>query len=194
MQHFLKKLNQRGFTLIEIAIVLTIVGLVIGGIWLAASTVLNNNRIAEASRQVLQIVQNTKNLFTTQTGNAPAAGFTHVAGIAAGVFPAGSVITQGAAQITKHPFSTGNVNSITMAGVGNQVTLNYGVGAPPAATALSQDACIAIATTVATPANFQRYGIITVNGLNAAAAANVNAIIASCPVGNTDVNIVFTVP
>lgn len=184
--------NQKGFTLIEIAIVLTIVGLVIGGIWLAASTVLNNNRKSEATRQIIQIVQNVKNLFANQTGTNPAANFDQDVARDAGVFPAGMVV----GNFVRQPFATNlGANSVTMTNNGaNQITLNYGVGAPPANTSLPRDACIEIATRVATPENFGRYGIVSVNGLTAATATNAAAIAASCTAADTDVNIIFSVP
>ena len=46
--------NCSGFTLIEIAIVLTIVGLLIGGIWLAAATVLENKKRNDFATEMLQ--------------------------------------------------------------------------------------------------------------------------------------------
>lgn len=182
--------NQKGFTLIEIAIVLTIVGLVIGGIWLAASTVLNNNKKSAATSQIIQIVQNTKNLFANQTGSNPAQNFDEDVGREAGIFPAGMVV----GTAIRHPFSTGTANSVTMNGATNRITLNYGLGAPPTDTALPRDACIEIATRVATTENFGRYGIVSVNGLTAATATNATRIAGSCTATNTDVNIIFTVP
>lgn len=184
--------NQRGFTLIEIAIVLTIVGLVIGGIWLAASTVLNNNKKSEMARQVIQIVQNTKNLFANQTGANPATGFTQANARTAGIFPAGMVV----GNFVRHPFATSTTaDSVTVNGTGgNQITLIIGTGA--GAVALPQDACIELVTRVATQENFSRYGIASVNGLTA--GTNVNALAATCSGGaapaNNPVTIVFNVP
>ncbi|HRJ12442.1 MAG TPA: type II secretion system protein [Alphaproteobacteria bacterium] len=181
--------NQKGFTLIEIAIVLTIVGLVIGGIWLAASTVLNNNKKSELSRQVVQIVQNTKNLFANQTGASPATGFTTDTARNAGVFPAGMVV----GNFVRHPFATVlTANSVTLnANAGNQLTLLLGTAANP----LPRDACIELVTRVATQENFSRYGIFSVNGLTA--GATVQNLSATCNVadpGNNPVTIIFNVP
>ena len=61
------KNNKRGFNLIEIAIVLAVIGLVIGGIYVAASAVTENNRKQNTQKQLLQIVQNTRAIFATQT-------------------------------------------------------------------------------------------------------------------------------
>ncbi len=61
---------RRGFNLIEVAIVLGVVGLVIGGIWVAAAAVQSNLREADASKGLLQIVQNVRNLYYGQTPTA----------------------------------------------------------------------------------------------------------------------------
>jgi prepilin-type N-terminal cleavage/methylation domain-containing protein len=47
--------RRRGFTLTEIAIVLGIVGLILGAIWTAASHVYANNRVTTAVRQIVTI-------------------------------------------------------------------------------------------------------------------------------------------
>ena len=67
MQITLRCLNNRhcrkGFSLVEAAIVLGVVGLVIGGIWLAASAVQQNMRINRTVSGIAIIAQNYKNLF-----------------------------------------------------------------------------------------------------------------------------------
>lgn len=183
--------NQRGFTLIEIAIVLTIVGLVIGGIWLAASTVLNNNKKTEATRQIIQIVQNTKNLFANQTGANPATGFNQASAIASGIYPAGMVINNAN---VRHPFATTtNADSVTVAGAGNAVTLTYGNAA--VGRQFPQDACVETALRVGTQENFQRYGIVSINGLGAGSTpAQLTATCNVAPPGNNPVVVVFNVP
>ncbi|MCL2469947.1 MAG: prepilin-type N-terminal cleavage/methylation domain-containing protein [Alphaproteobacteria bacterium] len=47
----------RGFTLTEAAIVLGIVGLLLGAIWVAAAAVYNNMRISTTTTQILQMAQ-----------------------------------------------------------------------------------------------------------------------------------------
>lgn len=59
--------RQRGFNLIEIAIVLAVVGLIIGGIYTAASAVTENNRRRNTQTQLLTIVQNIRTTFASQT-------------------------------------------------------------------------------------------------------------------------------
>jgi len=75
--------RKKGFTLTEIAIVLGIMGLILGAIWTAASSVYANNRQQSASTEVLQVVQATKNLYATQA-NFGASGTQLTAGVANG--------------------------------------------------------------------------------------------------------------
>lgn len=57
----------RGFTLTEAAIVLGIVGLILGAIWVAAASVYNNMRVSTTSNQLLQIVQSIRSINSTST-------------------------------------------------------------------------------------------------------------------------------
>ena len=66
IKHTLRRRAQSGFTLIEAAIVLAIIGLVAGGIWVAASSVYENLRTARASEQLLASVQQIRSLHATQ--------------------------------------------------------------------------------------------------------------------------------
>jgi major structural subunit of bundle-forming pilus len=63
----LRKTSRRGFNLIEAAIVLGVIGLVIGGIWVAAAAVQANLRKSDASKGLIQIIQNTRNLYYGQS-------------------------------------------------------------------------------------------------------------------------------
>lgn len=58
--------HKRGFSLIEAAIVLGVVGLVIGGIWFAAATIYENYRFSKAASDILLIVKNTQNLISVR--------------------------------------------------------------------------------------------------------------------------------
>jgi hypothetical protein len=57
------RLSPRGFNLIEAAIVLGVIGLVVGGIWVAASTVNQNLKINALFRGSLAVIANMQNLF-----------------------------------------------------------------------------------------------------------------------------------
>lgn len=58
--------QRRGFTLTEIAIVLGIVGLILGAIWVAASAVYNNLRISTTVRDMIALSQGVRNLYANQ--------------------------------------------------------------------------------------------------------------------------------
>ncbi len=70
MGNISKNRKKRGFNLVEAAIVLGVVGLVIGGIWVAAASVQSNLRKSDASKGLIQIVQNVRNLFYGQSPSA----------------------------------------------------------------------------------------------------------------------------
>ena len=57
----------RGFTLTEIAIVLGIIGLILGAIWVAAAAVYNNMRVATANTELLQITQAMRAMYATSS-------------------------------------------------------------------------------------------------------------------------------
>lgn len=80
-----RRAHRRGFTLTEIAIVLGIVGLILGAIWVAAAAVYNNLRVSHTNTAVLQMVQAVRTLHATQA--AITLGDDTAAMIAAGVVP-----------------------------------------------------------------------------------------------------------
>lgn len=65
----MKASTRTGFNLIEAAIVLAIVGLVIGGIWVAAAQISFHNRMNNLHQGMLQVVQNMTAIL--QPGNYP---------------------------------------------------------------------------------------------------------------------------
>ncbi len=58
--------KKRAFTLTELAIVLGIVGLILGAIWVAAAAVYQNQRVATTTRQILAIAQSVRSIYSTQ--------------------------------------------------------------------------------------------------------------------------------
>ncbi|GEM_PF-483400 len=56
----------RGFTLTEVAIVMGVVGLILGGIWIAAAAVYTNHRVNTAYTQVMKISQGIRALMATK--------------------------------------------------------------------------------------------------------------------------------
>ena len=57
--------RQRGVTMIELAIVLGVAGILIGGIWVAASAAYDAQRVNQTVDQVRQIVENVRGRYTT---------------------------------------------------------------------------------------------------------------------------------
>lgn len=57
-----------GFNLIEAAIVLGVVGLVIGGIWVAAAAVMESNRQSQTLKDILTITENLRRRFSSPVG------------------------------------------------------------------------------------------------------------------------------
>jgi prepilin-type N-terminal cleavage/methylation domain-containing protein len=79
--------EKRGFTLTEMAIVLAVMGTVLGAIWLAAARVNANNKARKASEQVITIGSAYKQLF--KQGPSAAVHWKEITdiGVANGVFP-----------------------------------------------------------------------------------------------------------
>jgi prepilin-type N-terminal cleavage/methylation domain-containing protein len=110
---------QKGFTLTEIAIVLGVIGLILGSIWVAASSVYNNQKNGKATQQLLAVSQSVRSLYATATTIGDAAGTDETATyIAAKVFPADMVNAAGTA--TVNPWNgTVMVTSQTLASAGD---------------------------------------------------------------------------
>jgi len=98
---FSSRKKRRGFTLTEMAIVLGVIGLILGAIWVAAANVYSNMRVEKAQQQILTIVQNIRSLYvarSTFADPASACGVNCPQDItapmaSAGVFPA-DMVTQ----------------------------------------------------------------------------------------------------
>jgi len=95
----------RGFTLTEIAIVLGIIGLILGAVWAAASSVYLNMRVSTTSQQLLQIAQGVKSLYATTSDMGAAGAVTNAALAAAGAIPSDLVkVTAGVYSINNNAF------------------------------------------------------------------------------------------
>ena len=119
-----RKNVKRGFTLTEVAVVLGIMGLILGAVWSAASAVYSNMHISSTTTELLTVSQGVKAMYassttadtnanmtkwgvTAQTGN----GLTY---IRAGIFPGTSTDTGNAATATR-AFDPWNGNVVVQA-------------------------------------------------------------------------------
>jgi prepilin-type N-terminal cleavage/methylation domain-containing protein len=82
------KHKQRGFSLIEAAIVLAVVGLVLGGIWVAAAAMYENYKINKTVADLQLIVKNVQKLISFQDAESIGDGVNISSTLSsAGIFP-----------------------------------------------------------------------------------------------------------
>jgi type II secretory pathway pseudopilin PulG len=125
-----------GFTLTEVAIVLGIMGLILGAIWTAASSVYSNQRVHQANTAIMQIAQGVRALYATAstTGYTSATNITPML-ITAGALP--SNLVNG--QALTGPFPGGSAMVIaTQDGNGFVISMS----------GVTQQNCIAILSSV----------------------------------------------
>ncbi|HEU0117109.1 MAG TPA: type 4 pilus major pilin [Alphaproteobacteria bacterium] len=145
MTSFIRKNNQtslRGFTLTEIAIVLGIIGLILGAIWIAASAVYNNLRVSKATTELLQMAQSVRALYATTATTGDAAGTDETQNYCkAAIFPSDMVTNPCAAAA---PFATDPwAGAVTMT---SQTAANVGDAFGIEFSSVPQGACISLLT------------------------------------------------
>jgi len=79
-----REIKKRGFTLTEIAIVLGIIGLILGAVWAAATAVYSNIRVSQAEQGITQTAQAVRSMFAA-SGNTGVAALTIIT--TPGMFP-----------------------------------------------------------------------------------------------------------
>lgn len=84
-----KARSRHGFTLTEIAVVLAIMGLILGAIWSAASTTYTNFKVNKAAKEIAVIISGYRHLLATSLMNTPAGVYTDVTcmGVDNALFP-----------------------------------------------------------------------------------------------------------
>lgn len=136
------KKRKRGFTLTEIAIVLGIIGLILGAIWVAAAAVYNNLRVSHANTQILQIAQGVRALYATSTVTGVGNAMITDAVICAGAVPSDMVTAACGAGALNDPWP-GGVTAVISNTVGDGFTIDMN--------AVPQAACTNLLVNVAGP-------------------------------------------
>lgn len=149
--------KRNGFTLMEVALVLGITGLVVGGVWYAAAKVQRSAAINAAADQLYQIVENLRAVYNSRPGiftdntAAPACGVANFNSRLScqGVYPVD--ITGGAGNFAFHAWAQGVANgSVQIEPMDN--LLNNAAAAAPGASSfgvryinLPTDVCTVLA-------------------------------------------------
>lgn len=89
--------GDRGFTLTEAAIVIGIVGIVLGAVWIGANAVYSAMRVSSTSREIVSILQKTRAIHGTQSSVDPALSALSLA--YAGVIPSDMIVTDASGNI-----------------------------------------------------------------------------------------------
>jgi len=100
---------RQGFTLTEIAIVLGIIGLILGAIWSAAGSVYMNLHLSKAATETLMIVQSFKTLYGNRPITDPNGEDMTAFAMSAGLFPA-DMVQAGNTTYALGPWSGSQVN------------------------------------------------------------------------------------
>lgn len=179
--------SRKGFTLTEAAIVLGIVGLILGAIWVAAAAVYNNLRVNRTNQQLLQIVQTVRSMHATQQTIDTAA--STQAWIDAGVFP-GDVLNAGKTATINQwngallvgGIGTGDsfqilFTNVPRAACVDMLVKNSGQGRDTGLRAIGADGTsTAISATIASTNVTTSYNGMTVTGATGECAAETNSV------------------
>ncbi len=132
--------KKRGFNLIEAAVVLGVVGLVIGGIWYAAASVQQSQRINNTAAGILQIADRARRLFSYSDYPTTYGTSTYVASTAAaaGIFPGDFKYISG--ETATSPMGTAFYLSLSC--WGDCPLLQVGINGPALSEAITSSDCI----------------------------------------------------
>jgi prepilin-type N-terminal cleavage/methylation domain-containing protein len=148
---------RRGFNLVELAIVVAVIGLLLGGVFIAASTVYENNRQTRALSQILQLVQNVRNLYAgaSITTQATQADLLNMNVIPSDMITGTSVV---------NPWGNNAVNVAVSSTSSTLTVTNYG--------SISQQGCVSLAVKLSQSA--EGYGL---TGLNINGGSSVTTVL-----------------
>lgn len=146
-----------GFTLLELAIVLSIIGAIISGIWIYAAQANESIRLEKFTSQTVRTIMNAKRVFANATFPDTLANITDGA-VTAGIFPAEMV--------------TSDPDNRVLDAYNNKVTLSYTAKAGTSGgiyltfEKLSQNACVSILTKlIGTKSVRQQSGLLGIKSL-----------------------------
>ncbi len=135
----------RGFTLTELAIVLGIIGLILGAIWVAASAVYGNMRVSRATTELLVVAQAVRSAFASSNTTGSGGGVDMTPSmIRAGVFPTNALDTglPSTATMAVAPWAQSRINVYSATSPGGVAGDSYQI----AFGAIPQSACISLVT------------------------------------------------
>jgi prepilin-type N-terminal cleavage/methylation domain-containing protein len=161
------RVSRRGFTLTEIAIVLGIVGLILGAIWIATSTVYANVRLSHAEREIVATTQAIRTFYSTQAVIDSANSIDETQSFAsAGAFPYDTAVLSGTTWAVNGPWPDSQIYVFTAQDVAkaDSFVINY-VNIPTSA-------CIQLLLRTAGSSP----GLIYVNATNTTAQINPGAL------------------
>lgn len=116
--------NRKGFSLVEAAIVLGVVGLVIGGIWVAAATIRENRKIDDAVSGVHVISENIRHLYKGLPPNSAGEDLSGQVGWDMGVFKGANGFTFNGTTV-EDPFGNRVVAGFTPAATGSLINAGF---------------------------------------------------------------------
>lgn len=157
-----------GFSLLEIAIVMTIAGIIVAGIWMAATEANHQSHKQALERGTVQIISGIQSYFANQSADIN--GFTNQDAVAAGIFPTGWVQGTGAAAIIHHPFTdTFNNSTISIStSASNNITLTIGtlnsvfVSRSFRNSGIPNDVCVALVQKLSNPVTFSQLSLVSI--------------------------------
>ncbi|HVY13094.1 MAG TPA: hypothetical protein VHB73_05980 [Alphaproteobacteria bacterium] len=114
--------HEAGFNLIEAAIVLGIVGLIVGGIWAAAGAAYENMRLQNASKQLLALVGGIRGFYAQNPTDVVDTNIDNLYGF--GILPADMVVVNGTTHELRHPWGDSVTIATTTLG-GSAFTISY---------------------------------------------------------------------
>jgi len=158
---------RRGFTLTEIAIVLGIIGIVLGTIWSTATSVYATQRTNQTNMDILQIMQEVRSLYAT----APSTGVTTATDLTSGLITDGAVPTRLVSGTGLKDEWPNGVTAILTPATGDSFTIVM--------TALPQSACISALTSVG--GTSRDAGLFNATAVASAAVATSDAIATTTP-------------